>query len=107
MRRSLTMIDLSQRGLQPSDARLVKLALLQNSSLAVLKLGYNNLADDGAETLASGIAAHGALKSLDLGFNNIGNVGCAALASSLLTTRGTLHTLYLSGNAIEEDGARA
>jgi len=107
MRRSLTMIDLSQRGLQPSDARLVKLALLQNASLVVLKLGYNNLADDGAETLASGISAHGALRSLDLGFNNIGNVGCAALASSLLSTRGTLHTLYLAGNAIEEEGARA
>ena len=107
MRRSLTMIDLSQRGLQPSDARLVKLALLQNSSLVVLKLGYNNLSDDGAETLASGISAHGALRILDLGFNNIGNVGCAALASSLLSTRGTLHTLYLAGNAIEEDGARA
>jgi Ran GTPase-activating protein (RanGAP) involved in mRNA processing and transport len=107
MRRSLTMIDLSQRGLQPSDARLVKLALLQNASLTVLKLGYNNLGDEGAETLASGISAHGALKSLDLGFNNISNAGCAALASSLLSTRGALHTLYLAGNAIEEEGARA
>eukprot|EP00566_Odontella_aurita_P002665 CAMPEP_0113531946 /NCGR_PEP_ID=MMETSP0015_2-20120614/3777_1 /TAXON_ID=2838 /ORGANISM="Odontella" /LENGTH=922 /DNA_ID=CAMNT_0000430835 /DNA_START=642 /DNA_END=3410 /DNA_ORIENTATION=+ /assembly_acc=CAM_ASM_000160 len=107
MRRSLTMIDMSQRGLQPSDARLVKLALLQNASLSVLKLGYNNLCDEGAITLASGIAVHGALKSLDLGFNNVGNEGCMSLASSLLSTRATLHTLYLAGNSIGENGARA
>ena len=98
---------MSQRGLQPSDARLVKLALLQNSSLSILKLGYNNLCDDGATTLASGIAAHGALRSLDLGFNNLGDEGCTSLAKSLLLARATLHTLYLAGNSIGPAGATA
>lgn len=100
-------IDLSQRGLEPSDARLVRLALLQNSSLSILKLGFNNLGDEGLITLASGIAVHGTLASLDLGFNNIGDQGCVALASAISSTRGTLRTLYLSGNSITDAGARA
>lgn len=110
MRRSLTKIDLSQRDLRPTDATLIKLALLQNSSLSVLKLGYNNLCDEGVATLASGICTHNALTSLDLGFNNIGDEGCRALSSSILSTsrRGSkLHTLYLAGNSIGEEGARA
>lgn len=110
MRRSLTLIDLSQRGLQPSDARLVKLALLQNASLSDLKLGYNNLSDEGVITLASGISNHTALTSLDLGFNNVGNQGCAALSSAIVScirNGGAIHTLYLAGNRITEDGAHA
>mmetsp|Transcript_4668 Transcript_4668/g.11879 ORF Transcript_4668/g.11879 Transcript_4668/m.11879 type:complete len:992 (+) Transcript_4668:573-3548(+) len=83
LRRSLTQIDLSQRGLQPSDARLVKMALSQNSHLSVLKLAYNNLQDSGAATLASGIAAHKSLRLLDLGFNNIGDQGIRALAAAM------------------------
>lgn len=87
------------------------MALFQNSNLSVLKLGYNNLGDEGVMTLASGIAAHKALASLDLGFNNIGDEGCRALASALqsspLCAPGTLHTLYLAGNAFGEDGALA
>mmetsp|Transcript_613 Transcript_613/g.868 ORF Transcript_613/g.868 Transcript_613/m.868 type:complete len:910 (+) Transcript_613:96-2825(+) len=105
MRRSLTKIDLSQRGLVSTDARLVKLALLQNASLSVLKLGYNNLSDAGVITLVPGISKHRALASLDLGFNNVGDEGCKALANSM--ANGTLQTLYLSGNIIGEDGALA
>jgi Ran GTPase-activating protein (RanGAP) involved in mRNA processing and transport len=97
-------IDLSQRGLVPSDARLVKMALLQNANMSVLKLGYNNLGDKGAEILASGISKHRALESIDLGFNNIGNEGCKALAQAI-PRDGTLHTFYLAGNLIGEDGA--
>jgi Ran GTPase-activating protein (RanGAP) involved in mRNA processing and transport len=76
-------IDLSQRGLQPSDAKLVKMALLQNANLTVLKLGYNNLGDAGVETLAAGIASHKSLNLLDLGFNNIGDDGMRALAKGM------------------------
>lgn len=103
-------IDLSQRGLQPSDARLVKLALMQNSSLSHLKLGYNNLSEEGVVTLASGISNHTTLTSLDLGFNNVGNEGCAALSSAIVSSirnGGAIHTLYLAGNRITEDGAYA
>jgi Ran GTPase-activating protein (RanGAP) involved in mRNA processing and transport len=101
-----SQIDLSQRGLVPSDARLVKMALLQNSQLSVLKLGYNNLGDKGVQILAAGISQHRALESLDLGFNNIGDEGCKALAKAI-PRDGTLHTLYLAGNLIGEDGALA
>jgi Ran GTPase-activating protein (RanGAP) involved in mRNA processing and transport len=83
LRRSLHKIDLSQRNLQPSDARLVKMALAQNANLTVLKLGYNNLGDAGVITLAAGIVAHKSLKLLDLGFNNIGDEGIIALAHSM------------------------
>ncbi len=88
----------------------MKLALLQNSSLSVLRLGYNNLSDEGVTTLASGISTHAALTSLDLGFNSIGDKGCIALSSAILSTSrrgGKLHTLYLAGNCIGEEGARA
>jgi Ran GTPase-activating protein (RanGAP) involved in mRNA processing and transport len=89
----------------PSDARLVKMALLQNKQLTVLKLGYNNLGDQGASILADGIGSGVLnLQSLDLGFNNIGDVGCAALCRSISER---LHTLYLAGNLIGEDGAMA
>ena len=44
------------------------------------------------------------LLSLDLGFNNIGDVGCTALCGALSPR---LHTLYLAGNLIGEDGAVA
>jgi len=121
LRRSLHKLDLSQRSLQPSDARLVKMALAQNANLTVLKLGYNNLGDVGVITLAAGIVAHKSLSLLDLGFNNIGDEGIKALAHSMqnashkqrLCKHGdqdgyvTLHTLYLAGNVIGEDGAMA
>lgn len=128
LRRSLHKIDLSQRSLQASDAKLVKMALAQNANLSVLKLGYNNLGDAGVTTLASGIVAHKSLNLLDLGFNNIGDQGIMALAHSLqeaseeqpnifsnigIFNKGgrhgvsTLHTLYLAGNLIGQDGALA
>ena len=98
-------IDLSQRGLGPSDARLVKMALLQNAQLRVLKLGYNNLENEGTILLATGIAQHTALESLDLGFNNMGDEGCCALARAVRSP--PLHTLYLAGNLFTQDGAMA
>eukprot|EP00536_Pseudo-nitzschia_multiseries_P009712 jgi/Psemu1/319687/estExt_fgenesh1_pm.C_2790008 len=159
LRRSLRKIDLSQRNLQASDAKLVKMALAQNANLTVLKLGYNNLGDEGVKTLASGIVAHKSLNLLDLGFNNIGDEGICALAhcmqqaaeeqldrqqqdhrklqsgnanknntssnnsnnsnnnnssnnssnsnSSECSGNSTLHTLYLAGNLIGQDGAMA
>ncbi len=108
----LHQIDLSQRGLQASDARLVKMALSQNANLTVLKLGYNNLGDTGVAILAAGIAKHKSLKLLDLGFNNIGDDGAKDLATAMRQTAqtfhgGTIHTLYLAGNLIGEDGALA
>ena len=116
---------MSQRGLHSSDARLVKLALLQNSSLSNLKLGYNNLGDEGVSTLASGIAIHVAISALDLGFNNVGDIGCMALAEAILSRNrirtdcmnsatknsgsnkkvALFDTLYLAGNCIGEEGA--
>lgn len=95
-------IDLSQRGLLPSDARLVKMALLQNKHLTVLKLGYNNLGDVGATILAGGIGVP--LQSLDLGFNDVGDEGCAAICRAI-PSAGRLHTLYLAGNLIGQEGA--
>lgn len=90
----------------PSDARLVKMALLQNSQLCSLKLGYNNLGDEGVSILSGGIAKHHNLQSLDLGFNNIGDEGCQTLCSSV-PQQSKLQTLYLAGNLIGEDGAVA
>jgi Ran GTPase-activating protein (RanGAP) involved in mRNA processing and transport len=109
---SYLQIDLSQRGLRPSDARLVKMALTQNANLSVLKLGYNNLGDEGVTTLAAGIALHKSLVSLDLGFNNFGDEGCKSLALAMQQAcqanhGGTIRTLYLAGNLIGEDGAIA
>jgi Ran GTPase-activating protein (RanGAP) involved in mRNA processing and transport len=88
------------------------MALAQNSNLTVLKLGYNNLGDIGVATLATGIALHKSLGLLDLGFNNFGDEGARALASAMhqafqSASAGTLHTLYLAGNLIGEDGAVA
>jgi len=105
MRRSLTKIDLSQRNLRSSDAKLVKMALLQNANLSVLKLGYNNLGNAGVAALAAGIVAHKNLISLDLGFNSFADEGCQALANALKGS--SIMTLYLAGNLFSEDGAIA
>jgi len=112
VRRSLTMIDLSQRSLRPSDASLVKLALLQNPSISTLKLAYNNLGDEGTATLASAIQTHSSLSSLDIGFNNVGDEGCVALANAMRCDEdggggGVMETLCLSGNVVGVIGARA
>ena len=108
LRRSLAKIDLCQKGLTAADAKLVKMALLQNRQLRVLKLGYNQLGDDGIRTLVAGISQHTQLQSLDLGFNNISDIGCQALASAIVATpTSQLSTLYLAGNCIGADGAMA
>ncbi len=99
--------------MRPSDAKLVKLALLQNANLSVLKLGYNQLGDEGVSLLANGVAMHRVLSSLDLGFNHIGDEGCAALAEALVwqsstsSSASSLSTLYLAGNLISHQGAMA
>ena len=100
-------INLSQRGLGPSDARLISMALTQNEKLVSLKLGYNNLGDDGLKNLARGIAQHSNLESLDLGFNCIGDEGCRSLNEELSSFgyKSRLCTLYLAGNHIGEAGA--
>ncbi|CAB9504590.1 leucine Rich Repeat [Seminavis robusta] len=107
LRRSLAKIDLSQKGLGASDARLVKMAILQNRQLRVLKLGYNQLGDSGLQTLTTGIAKHTHLQSIDLGFNNISDIGCQALAQAMLTQTCQIQTLYLAGNSIGHEGAMA
>jgi Ran GTPase-activating protein (RanGAP) involved in mRNA processing and transport len=119
MRRSLTTIDMSQRDLKPSDANLIKLALLQNQRLHTLKLGYNHLGDEGLITLSSALASSTSITSLDLGFTGVGDAGLEALANNIsLSTRSSsssfnqhvmlpLQTLYLAGNAIGTRGALA
>ena len=129
---------MSQKGLTGAhDAKLVKMALLQNQQLRVLKLGYNQLGDDGLQVLVPGIAQHRYLERLDLGFNNIGDIGCCALAQAMVVQQQQqqqqqavvaaaaaasssnnnnavvagggcrLSTLYLAGNCIGPDGALA
>lgn len=98
---------MSQRGLQASDARLLKLALLQNAQLSVLKLGYNKLGDYGMSILSEAVKNHKALRTLDVGFNQIGDRGCQDIAAALAGPSSGLQTLYLAGNSIGESGALA
>jgi len=128
LRGSLTMINLSQRGLTSDDAPLIKAALLRNPHLTAVKLSYNNLGDVGAAILASGIGQqmtaeeaaatsassqisdykhHASLALLDVGFNGIGDSGCASLSTLAVAGNSKLRTLYLSGNNIRSPGAMA
>jgi len=122
---SLTAINLSQRGLTATDANVIKLALMQNPHLSVLKLSYNSLGDEGATIIAAGIGRatapsetavgtpseiseyrhHASLSVLDLGFNGIGDVGCASLSNIAIAGNAKLSTLYMSGNYIRGPGA--
>jgi len=124
LRRSLTVIDMSQRDLVPSDSKLIKIAVMQNVNLHTLKLAYNHLGDEGLITLAPALA-HSNIQSLDLGFTGVGDMGMEALAnaflqgdvratSNLLTKQrqrqirqSKLDTLYLSGNCITTRGCLA
>ena len=114
------------------DANIIKLALLRNPNISVLKLSYNNLRDEGTAILASAMGRmkeespnesmdgdknmyprtrklvhHPSLSVLDLGFNNIGDTGCASLATLVIAGNSNLETLYLSGNNIRGPGAMA
>lgn len=80
---------------------------MHNRSLSVLKLGYNHLGDEGIIVIASAIHGHSHLSVLDVGFNCIGDVGCSALATDAVANNYVLHTLYLSGNTLGENGAFA
>ena len=82
------------------------MALIQNATVTVLKLGYNALGDEGVRVLSLGIGDHTSIESLDLGFNNFGDIGCKALADCI-PSDGRAWTLYLAGNLIGEDGAMA
>ena len=95
--------------------------------LEKLYLEGNNLRDEGAKVLAaafdSGTATtgrtdttpkyHPTLHELYLGQNSIGPTGAHSLAEGLRTKHGTrtpignLRTLYLEGNAIGDEGAKA
>ena len=106
LRKSLTIIDLSQRQLIAADAKLVSMALLNNLSLTILKIGFNSLADEGCQALSLALEDHPSLSELEIGFNSITDVGCVAIASAIKFNP-TLKILYLSGNAIGPKGATA
>eukprot|EP00978_Attheya_sp_CCMP212_P031454 scaffold119019_cov67-Attheya_sp.AAC.1 len=97
------------RGLTSNDAHSIKLAMIDNPHLSVLKLAYNGFGDEGATIIASGVRRdyqhHPSLATIDLGFNCIGNIGCTAFALHAVSGNYTIRTLYLAGNTIGEKGA--
>lgn len=102
---NLPVLDLNSRGLQPDDAKLVKMVLSTNkSTLRSIKLGYNSLGDTGLSTLCTALSR--TVERLDLGFNGISDSGCHQLCRNIHATS-QLRTLYLGGNLIRSDGAYA
>ena len=82
--------------------------------------GKGAIEDDTAQSFKSGDAHyqeyekyrqhhhhHPSLSVLDLGFNNVGDIGCSSLATLAVARNPALSTLYLSGNAVREEGALA
>jgi len=98
-------INLARQGIGPSEAKLLKQAIVVNPHLSVLKLAYNTLGDEGATVIAEALHHHLSLSLLDIGFNEIGDIGCNAVALNVVAGNNVLSTLYLTGNRIRGKGA--
>jgi hypothetical protein len=82
--------------------------LKKSNSLTDISLRYFNMHDFGAKLLADSLIINNSVQILNLECNNIGIHGVEAIASYLLLKpNNSLKRLFLSYNAILDDGAIA
>ena len=79
----LTVLDLSNNGLDVAGVEALARALRDNTVLTRLSLGNNGLGADGAEALEGALCNNTVLTQLSLGGNGLGVAGAEALARAL------------------------
>ena len=102
----LTRLSLGNNGLGADGAEALEGALCNNTVLTQLSLGANGLGVAGAEALARALRENTRLTRLNLGFNGLGDEGGEALAMTLRTST-VLMRLDLECNGIKDLGAEA
>ena len=98
---TVTNLQYTFKGLDPSGAQTLAKAVESNTSLVELTLGANKVGPTGAEAIAKAAVKHPSLKLLALGGNSIGNAGAEAVFDILATApKLPLRTLNLVNNGI-------
>lgn len=106
---NLKMINLSSCEIGRECARDLALALRQRevNSLTSLVFSNNNLGDEGFADIVQAIWTQPELDYLECSYNNIGRISCEALGALLRERNSKLTSLYLSNNAIDDEGIHA
>jgi Ran GTPase-activating protein (RanGAP) involved in mRNA processing and transport len=101
-----TILDLKNRGLQDSDAFVLRACVTINTVLSEMDLSRNNIGSIGTRQLAKMLSSNGTLTKLRLDSNHVADLGAKHLGMCLLTNS-TLRVLTLSNNSIGDNGAVA
>lgn len=105
--RDITHIDFSGNRITDMGFQYLAEAISENEYISHLILGSNRAGDEGCQVLCKALASNrfSRITYLDLQNNNIGNNGLSPLSDVL--RMGTLQTLILQKNRIDDDGVRA
>lgn len=101
---SLDMVALRYNDIGPGGAAVLSELILGGCSWNILYMEGNPLGDEGAKAMAKSLAN---LKEVYLGQTRIGIEGAKALATEVLSSESRLQKLYLEGNDLQDEGARA
>mmetsp|Transcript_3925 Transcript_3925/g.4262 ORF Transcript_3925/g.4262 Transcript_3925/m.4262 type:complete len:392 (-) Transcript_3925:451-1626(-) len=103
-RLSLDMVALRYNDIGPGGAAVLSELILGGCSWNILYMEGNPLEDEGAKAMAKSLAN---LKEVYLGQTKIGIEGAKSLASEVLSSESRLQKLFLEGNDLQDEGARA
>lgn len=104
---TLTRLDLRSNNITRDGAKQLAILLKRSTPLELLNLAFNRIEDDGAIALAEALASYNTnLTSLVICSNNIASEGLCAIARAM-RSNGSLHSVYIWGNKLEEPACRA
>jgi len=100
----LTRLNITDTNLQSGGDRAIVDTLRSCRNLQSFELKYCNITNEQLLPIVDAVRGH-RLEELSLSGNNIGSAGCDIIAALLTDPNCNLHTLYLGGNAIDNEGA--
>jgi Ran GTPase-activating protein (RanGAP) involved in mRNA processing and transport len=102
----LTELNLSSKGLGPTEGIVLAELIKFSAVLTKLFLYRNNIGDDGAKAIAEALKVNAVVTTLYLHINGIGDEGAIAI-SEALKVNAVVTTLALGNNNIGAEGAIA
>ena len=103
----LQSLDLSSMGINNEGMITLASGIAAFHSLKYLDLAHNDIGDEGLQSLAVGLCSNKKLETLDLSDNGLFSaIGLRRLSDVILTAL-NLELLFLSNNAINDEGMQA
>ena len=113
---NITDINISRMGFENGGEHIIAQTLRRCTNLTHISLTWcNNIINDDQTwsninegqllPIVEALREHRSLEKLHLCYDRIGNAGCGAIATLLSDPISNLHTLYLSNNLIDNEGA--